>query len=95
MERVLLKVNGAPDVAFVGEDVARVYDSFADVLTTIYETEKGNWFLAVTNNESVLVRQKVIENKSAEDLKNVLGYSDLAKSLYEQLGIDTTNNLDI
>ncbi|EKC7002261.1 hypothetical protein RA241_000774 [Cronobacter sakazakii] len=95
MERIILKVNGGPDIAFNGECVAHAHDQPTDVSSTIYETEKGHWLLAATNNHDVLVKHKVIENKSVEDLTEILGYTAVAKSLYAQLGIDTTNNLDI
>lgn len=95
MERIVLKVEGGPDIAFNGECAAHVHDQPTDVSTAVYDTEKGHWLLAATNNRDVLLDYKVIENKSVETLTSILGHTKIAKSIYEQLGIDTTQNLDI
>ncbi|WP_139016377.1 hypothetical protein [Pantoea agglomerans] len=95
MERIVLKVDGGADIAFNGEPVAHAHDQPTDVSTTVYDTEKGHWLLAATNDRDFLLQHKVIENKSVETLTKILGHTQVAKSLYDQLGIDTTQNLDI
>ncbi|EKY1941914.1 hypothetical protein RA231_000284 [Cronobacter turicensis] len=95
MEQIEFKVKGGRDIAFVGEEVAYEHDQDQDVAYRIYVTEKGNWFFAATSNEGFLLHQKVFNNKSTEELVAFFGYSDIAKSLYQQLGVDTTQRLDI
>ncbi|QJT80422.1 hypothetical protein [Kosakonia sp. MUSA4] len=95
MESVFFKVNGQEDVTFDGKLVAHVHDSDSDVSRAVYETPKGNWFYTESDNENVLLRSIVIENKSKEELIKILKFTDLAKVIYSQLGIETTKKLDI
>lgn len=94
MEQVLLKVKDGQDISFVGQEVAYVYNDVNDVSIRIYETEKGNWVTTATSNEGYLLHHQVVKNKSVSDLVAIFEYSDLAKSIYEQLNIETTKKLD-
>ena len=95
MEKIIFKVKDNPDITFTGREIAHEHDQEHDVALRIYETQKGSWFFAALSNENMLLKYEIIKNKSAEELVKFLGHSDLAKSLYEQLGIDTAQNLDI
>ncbi|EQA8936816.1 hypothetical protein ACX9Q3_005536 [Klebsiella oxytoca] len=95
MEKIFLKVKDGRDIAFTGKEVAHEHNSDNDVAFRVYETEKGNWIMTATSNEDILLKHEVIEDKSVEKLVKTLGYSDFAKSIYSQLGVDTTQNLDI
>jgi len=95
MEKIFLKVQNGRDITFVGQEVAHQHNPVNDTALRVYETEKGSWFIALTSNEDILLKHEIIENKSVEKLVEKLGYEDLAKSLYEKLGIDTAKNLDI
>ncbi|MCZ9525341.1 hypothetical protein [Klebsiella quasipneumoniae] len=95
MEKVTLKVKNGPDIAFNGEEVAYEHILEEDTALRVYDTEKGHWLMTLTSNDDVLIKHEIIENKSVESLVKSLGYTAYAKSIYKQLGIDTTNNLDI
>lgn len=95
MEKIFLKVKDGRDIAFIGKEVAHQHNPDKDVAFRVYETEKGNWLLTATSEEDILLKHEVIENKSIEKLVKSLGYTDFAKSIYSQLGVDTTQNLDI
>ncbi|HHQ6546539.1 TPA: hypothetical protein ACSTJE_001497 [Serratia fonticola] len=95
MEKIIFKVNNNPDIAFVGKEVAYEHDKGKDVAYRMYETQKGGWFFAAITNKNILLNHMVFESKSTEELVKFLGYTDLAKSIYSQLDIDTTKNLDI
>ena len=95
MERIFLKVKDGRDIAFIGKEVAHHHNPENDVAFRVYETEKGNWVMTATSNEDVLLKHEVFKNKSVEELVKALGYTDFAKSIYTQLGVDTTQNLDI
>jgi len=94
MEKVILKVDGKPDVSFMGTLVAQtVMDGYDSLF--VYETAKGHWLLVRLNMYGYLVSQILIENKNQETLIDQLEYSDFAKTIYQQMGIDYTDNLDI
>jgi len=95
MEKIILSVKDGPDISFNGKEVAHEHNPDTDVAYRIYETEKGSWLLTITSNEGKLLKHQSIQNKSVAKLVELLGYSDLAKSFYSQLGIDTVQNLDI
>ncbi|XTZ39561.1 hypothetical protein ACQYRI_06090 [Salmonella enterica] len=93
METITLKVNGKPNISFTGKLLAsNVYQYGEDV---VYETAKGNWFVARLDNEDFMWDSKLIENKSKEDLFEFLGFSEDAKSIYAQMGIEHVTSLDI
>ncbi|MFV9064341.1 hypothetical protein ABQ366_05255 [Serratia fonticola] len=95
MEKIIFNVQNNPDITIVGREVAYVHEQVNDVTYRIYETQKGSWFFAALSNQNMLLKYEVIENKSADKLVEILGHSDLAKSLYTQLDIETAQNLDI
>ncbi len=95
MEKVEFKVKNGRDIAFIGQEVAHEYDSTQDVAYRIYETEKGNWLFTASSNDGFLLQQQVFKNKSIEELVKFFGFTDIAKSIYQQLDIDTTQNLDV
>lgn len=95
MEDIFFKVKDGRDIRFVGKEVAHEHNPDNDVAYRIYETDKGNWVLTASSNEDLLLQHKIFENKSTDELVNFLGFSDTAKSLYEKLGIDTSQKLDI
>ncbi|MDU4943778.1 MAG: hypothetical protein E6X23_19930 [Mixta calida] len=95
MEKIFLRVKDGRDITFVGQEVAHEYDPSNDVAYRIYETEKGHWLMTATSNEDILLQHKIIENKSTDVLTQTFGFSDITKSLYEQLGIDTAQHLDL
>jgi len=95
MEKIFLNVNGGRDITFIGQQVAHEHDPEYDVATAVYETEKGNWVITYTTASNDLIRHIVIKNKSQDELIEALGFSDLSKSIYQQLGIDTAQNIDI
>lgn len=94
MDKVILKVDGKPDVSFMGILVASTELDEYDRLH-VYETAKGHWLLVRLNMYGYLLGQTLIENKNQETLIDQLKYSDFAKSIYQQMGIDYTDNLDI
>jgi len=95
METVFLRVKDGRDITFVGQEVAHVHDSSKDVTYRIYETEKGHWLMTATSNEDILLKHQVIENKATDVLTQTFGFSDISKSIYEQLGINTAQHLDL
>ncbi|MFD3227092.1 hypothetical protein [Rahnella aceris] len=95
METVTLKVNGNPDLSFTGQMMARERDPQTGITSVVYETPKGNWLVARINLSSILIDYKVIEEKSEKALIEYLGFDNIAKAIYEQLDIDTTNKMDI
>ncbi|MEW8792341.1 hypothetical protein GNE01_21290 [Klebsiella sp. JL973] len=95
MESIFFKVKGQEDVTFDGKLVAHVHDSDSDISTAVYETAKGNWLFTESDNENVLLRSTLIESKSKEELIKLLKFTDRAKEIYSQLGIETTKKLDI
>jgi hypothetical protein len=95
VEKIEFKVKNGRDIAFVGKEVAYEHDPVQDVAYRIYETEKGNWIFVASSNEGYLLQQQVFKNKSIEELVKFFGFTDIAKSIYQQLDIDTTQNLDI
>lgn len=96
MEKIVLKVDRNPDLSFTGDSVARGRSHQKGTTTTVYETAKGHWLLAETNDRTnLLTRHVVIENKSEEKLIETLGFDDVAKAIYSQLHIDTSDQLDI
>lgn len=96
MEKITLKVADSQDISFEGRIVARQIDPPNGTAIEIYETAKGNWFLAIVKIKSdVLIYQKVIEDKSQSKLIEELGFRDISKSIYEEMDIDTTKKLDI
>lgn len=94
MEQILLKVKDGQDISFLGQEVAYGYNDVNDLAIRIYETEKGNWIITATSNEGYLVDHQVVKNKSISELVAILQYTDMAKSIYEQLNIETTKKLD-
>ncbi|MBD8260496.1 hypothetical protein [Pantoea agglomerans] len=94
MEQVLLKVKDGQDISFVGQEVAYGHNDENDVAIRIYETEKGNWVTTATSSEGYILHHQVVTNKSVSDIVSILGYGDLAKSIYKQLNIDTVKKLD-
>lgn len=95
MEQVLLKVKDGQDISFVGQEVAYGYNDTNDLAIRIYETEKSNWIITATSNEGYLVDHQVVKDKSVSDLVAILKYTDMAKSIYEQLNIQSTKKLDV
>lgn len=94
MEQILVKVKDGQDISFVGQEVAYGYNDGNDVAIRIYETEKGNWITTATSSEGYLLDHQVVKNKSVSDLVAILEYTDWAKSIYDQLGIEVTKKLD-
>lgn len=94
MEQILMKVKDGQDISFVGQEVAHGYNDINDLAIRIYETEKGNWIITATSNEGYLVDHQVVNNKSVSDLVAILQYTEMAKSIYEQLNIQATKKLD-
>ncbi|WP_434641366.1 hypothetical protein ACMYSK_07150 [Klebsiella sp. I138] len=92
MNTITFKTSDGPDVSFIGQFVAD--DTEQSVTTAIYDTQSGNWFVAITNSSNILIVYRVIENKSVSDLIDFLGHTDGAERLYKKLGIDTTQHPD-
>lgn len=90
MKTIAFKTSDGPDISFIGQFVAD--DTEQSVTTAIYDTQSGNWFVAITNSSNILIVYRVIENQSVSDLISFLGYTDGAKRLYMKLGIDTTQH---
>jgi len=95
METITLTVSGSPDISFTGQLVAQERDPKKAIITAVYETPKGNWLLALTNDRGILFKHKIIESKSKDELIAALGFDAVAKAIYEQLDIDTTQKIDI
>ncbi|WP_313018865.1 hypothetical protein [Atlantibacter hermannii] len=95
MQNIILKVDGQPDISFIGDLVAEEVDPNNGGHTKVFATEKGHWLVAMTNMREILIQHKVINNQSHDELISTLGFSNLAKSIYQQLGINTAKNLDI
>lgn len=95
MELIVLNVKDGQNISFTGQVAASVLDRSANNYIAVYETKKGHWLIAFTTISDMLIRHVVIENKEVDKLIDYLGFSEATKSIYEQLGIDTTNKLDI
>jgi len=95
MEKIVLRVSEGQDISFTGQLAAEGLESNKGKRISLYDTEKGNWLLAVTNMNGFLLEHEVLTEKSAEQLVKLLGYTSYAKDIYAQLGFDTSNKLDI
>lgn len=95
METIFLKVKGGRDISFSGNLIGHALDQYSGVSHAVYETEKGHWLYAKTDEQDALLQHVIIENRSPEELVKVLGFSNTAKIIYEHLDIDTTERLDI
>lgn len=95
MENIILKVSGKPNLSFHGVLVAEARNAAKGLTKRVFETAKGHWMIAEIDDNDILFNYIVIDNKSTEELVKKLGFDSVAKSIYSQLKIDTTDKLDI
>lgn len=95
MENITLRVEGKPDVSFTGKLVANVDLSNAHDKLAVFETAKNHWFIARMDRYGYLRSHTLIENKDESKLIEHLKYTDDAKVLYRQMGVNYTQQLDI
>ncbi|EKK3986657.1 hypothetical protein PNF54_004133 [Cronobacter sakazakii] len=95
MEKIFFTVPNSNDITFTGVKIAESYNSKQGITIQVFETAKENWLVAFLNRQDHLVRHIVIENKKADELTALLGFDETAKEVYEQIGLNTSKNLDI
>lgn len=95
MENIVLTVAGQPDLSFKGVGVAGESDRNTGQIVRVFETEKGHWLIAVFAASGSLKNHKVIMNKNEAELIKELGFSEVSKMLYKQMGVSYTQKLDV
>lgn len=87
--RVVLRKHNENDIEFMGKQVA----SSGNV--AVYETPKGHWLCTAFDMYGNSVQHDVVENKNEKGLHELLGNSDNSKKIYDQLGLNLNNHLDL
>jgi len=87
--KVVLHKKNENDIEFMGKVVAKSGN------INVYETPKGHWLCSAFDMYGNSMSHEIVENKNEKKLHELLGYSDNAKKIYNQLGLNLNSQLDL